>query len=184
MSIRHITLCFILTLFLAACSTTQQPGAIDIERSNVKTSYATVEQIDHKNRKAVLRNPEKKAFTIDVSEEIDLSQVKVGDIVNVTYSETVNVRKAEPGEVVNSADTFIDNQAKGGKPATTRVAERQTTAQVADINLTNETATLLMTDGSYRVIKVADPSILTEVEVGEVIVITAQKAVAITVQGK
>ena len=183
MPARNIVLLSILALLLSACTVSQQQTDLDIEKSTIRSSYATVAKIDPDSRMVTLRDPVNNPFTIHVSEEVNLGQVDIGDRVMVTYAETVKVRRAQPGEVKNTVSGYIDQGYEAGKPAATRVAESQVSAVITAIDLAHDTATLQMADGSHRIVKVEDPSILRQVQVGESIVITFQEAVAITVHG-
>lgn len=184
-TLKRVLTPIVLTLVLAACGQQKSPGNLNVERSNVMSSFATVEAVDMKTRMVTLRDPEGKNFTIHAGEEvINLPQVRPGDVVDVTYAETLSVRMAEPGENTNEITGVIGRAEPGQKPAYVDVTETTVTALITGIDKVNETATLKMTDGSYRIVKVEDPTNLDKVKVGDSIVITFQEAVEIFVKGK
>jgi lipoprotein-anchoring transpeptidase ErfK/SrfK len=83
---------------------TEQQSNLNVERSNVATTTAKVLAVDLKTRMVKLRSLEGKPFTIRVGKEaVNLPQVRVGDTVEVTYAQSLEVRMAEPGEI--RADT-------------------------------------------------------------------------------
>ncbi len=148
------------------------PSNLSVDRSAVSTTVATIEAINLKTRMVKLRSLEGKLFTIHVSEEaVNLPQAKVGDKVEVTYAQSLEVRMAEPGEVRNETETII-----GGATVIT--------ATILDLDKVNELATLKMADGSVATVKVQNPANLDKVKVGDVIAITYIEAVGIKVTGK
>jgi len=183
---REIVLTLFLGAALAGCANTESPPEqLNIERSNIMASYATVEGVDMATRMVTLRDPEGKSFTIHAGQEVvNLPQLRAGDRVDVTYAESLRVRMAEPGEAKNEITGIIGRAAPGDKPAAVNVIENSITATIHGIDKVNETATLQMQDGSYRTVKVQDPANLDRVKVGDRILIVYQEAAAIIVKGK
>jgi len=183
---RKIVLALLLGAALVGCTKKEPvPEQLSIQHSNVMSSYATVEAIDMAKRMVTLKDPEGRAFNIHAGEEVvNLPQVRPGDRVDVTYAETLSVRLAEPGEMKNEITGIIGRAEPGEKPAVVDVVENSITATIHRIDKVNETATLQMQDGSYRIVKVLDPTNLDRVKVGDRIVIVYQEAVAIFVRGK
>jgi len=181
---RKLALALLLSSSLAACTTQEPQSTLNVEKSNLMSSYATVEAVDMKTRIVTLKDPEGKTFTIHAGEEVvNLPQVHRGDQVDVTYAETLSVRMAEPGETKNEITGVIGRAEPGEKPAVVDVTETSVTATIEAIDKVNETATLKMPDGSYRIVKAEDPANLDKVKVGDTIVIVYQEAVGIFVKG-
>ena len=124
---RKLLLALFVTASLTACSTPEPQSKLNVEKSAIMSSYATVEAVDMKTR----------------------------------------IGRAEPGE----------------KPAAVDVTETSVSATIEAIDKVNETATLKMPDGSYRIVKAEDPTNLDKVKVGDTIVIVYQEAVGIFVKG-
>lgn len=167
----------------------EQPAApasnLSVERSSVSTTVATIEGIDLKTRMVKLRSLEGRLFTIHVGEEaINLPHAKVGDKVEITYAQSLEVRMAEPGEVRNETGTLIGGAKPGSKPAGVEITETIITATILDLDKVNELATLKMADGSVATVKVQNPANLERVKVGDTIAITYIEAVGIRVIGK
>lgn len=163
----------------------QSPSNLNVQRSSVQTTVATVEGVNLKTRMVKLRSFEGKPFTVHVGEEaVNLPQVRVGDQVEITYAQSLEVRMAEPGEVRNEVDALAGSAKPGSKPAAVGITETHVTAEILDLNKANETATLKMADGSVATVKVQNPANLDKVKVGDTIAIKYLEALEITVKGK
>lgn len=166
-------------------SEAQRPSNLDVERTSVQTTVATVESVDLKTRMVKLRSLEGRPFTIHVGKEaVNLPQVKAGDRVEITYTESLEVRMAEPGEIMEESSTIIGRAVPGAKPGGFGITETNITAEILDLDKSNETATLKMADGTVATVKVQNPANLDKVKVGDTIAITYLEAVEITVKGK
>lgn len=180
---RNVLFSLMIAALFAACTKTEQPAPLNVERSQVMTSSATVEAIDMKTRFVTLRGPGGKVFTIHAGEEVaNLPQVKPGDKVDVTYAESLRVRMAEEGETKNEITGVIGRAEPGEKPAVVNATETSVTATIQGIDKENDTATLQMDDGSYRIVTVENPANLDKVKVGDRIVIVYQEAIGIFVR--
>jgi hypothetical protein len=182
---------------LAACAKTeqpvekqasvqeQQPSNLNVQRSSVQTTVATVEGVDLKTRMVKLRSLEGRPFTVHVGKEaVNLPQLRVGDKVEITYAQSLEVRMAEPGEVRNDVDAITGSAKPGSKPAAVGITETNITAEILNLDKANETATLKMADGSVATVKVQNPANLDKVKVGDTIAIKYLEALEITVKGK
>jgi hypothetical protein len=111
--------------------------------------------------------------------------VKVGDLVDITYYESVAVKVFKPGEMPQgeSAILVADRLAKPGeKPAGVAGSQVTITATVAAISAKKSTVTLKMSDGKSKVVKVQDKNNLKNVKVGDEVMITTTEALAIAVK--
>ena len=188
---RVITLAVLvlLTITFAACAKTEKKSEpkseLNIERTSVVTSVATVEGVALKDRMVKLRSLNGNLFTVHVGKEaVNLAQVRVGDKVEVTYAQSIEVRMAEPGEIKHETTAIIGQAEPGSKPAALGVTETNVTATILALDKAKETATLKIADGAVAVVKVQNPANLDKVKVGDVIVITYLEAVGISVTGK
>lgn len=182
---------------LAACAKTEQPvdnqasmqeqqaSNLDVQRSSVQSTVATVESVNLKTRMVKLRSLEGRPFTIHVGKEaVNLPQVKAGDRVEITYTESLEVRMAEPGEVIEESSTVVGRAVPGAKPGGFGITETNITAEILDLDKANETDTLKMADGSVATVKLQNPANLEKVKVGDTIAIKYLEALEITVKGK
>jgi len=86
------------------------------------TRTATVEQVDQKTRHVTLRRPDRTTFTIVVGSEVhNLPQLKRGDMVRVTYRESIayEVKKADGAQPGVATKTEVTRSPRGQKPGGT-----------------------------------------------------------------
>jgi len=159
-------------------------GKPSVTKEETVTAMATVQAIDLKNRLVTLMDEEGNTFDILVGEQArNLPQVKVGDVVEVTYYESVAVKVYKPGEVPSvSGDTSMVAAAKKGeKPGGLAIKQATVTATVQSIDKKNQTAVLKGADGKSITVKVKDPKNLENVNPGDEVVATYTRALAISV---
>lgn len=163
----------------------EKTSTLDVKRSNVSTTVATVESIDLKTRMVQLRTLEGKPFTVRVGKEaVNLPQVKAGDKVEITYAQVLEVRMAEPGEVRDDVGTIVGRAEPGAKPRGVGITETNITATILEIDKASEAAKLKFADGTIAVVKVQNPANLDKVKVGDTIAIKYIEALEIAVKGK
>ena len=163
----------------------EKPSSLNVERTDVRSTVATVEAVDLKNRMVTLRSLQGRPFNIKVGEQaVNLPQVKKGDRVEITYTQALEVRMAEPGEVRSDRATMVGGAEPGAKPAGIGVSETNITAEILEIDRAGETATLKMADGVIASVKVKNPENLDKVKVGDTIAIKYIEALEIKVLGK
>lgn len=182
----NVVMVLLMVTILASCAKKEEKtSTLDVQRSNTMSTVAMVEGVNLKKRMVTLRSMEGRLFNVHVSEEaVNLPQVRVGDRVEITYTESIEVRMAEPGEVINEMDTIIGSAEPGSKPSAVGITEISVTATILELDKANEIATLEMSDGSVASVKVQNPENLDKVKVGDKIVIKYLEALDITVTGK
>lgn len=179
----RILMIALVTLSLWGCADTEPKKELEIDRSGMFKKRATVEAVHMLTRKVTLKNPDGSAFEFYASKEVaNLPQVRVGDEVVVVYAEALAVRMAMPGEVRDETRQGAAREQPGNKSGSVEAVQTIVTAQIERIDKSNETVALKMADGNLRVVKVQDPANLEKVKVGDTIVITITKEIAISVQ--
>ena len=156
-----------------------------VTKEGMVTATATVQAIDLKNRLVTLKDEEGNTFEIMVGEQArNLPQVKVGDVVEVTYYESVAVQVYKPGEVPSvTGDAEMLARAKAGeKPGGLATRQTTVTATVQSIDKKSQIAVLKGVDGKTVKVKVQDPKNLENVNPGDEVVITYTQALAISVE--
>jgi ribosomal protein L35AE/L33A len=145
---------------------------------------ATVTAVNQETREVTLKGPHGKELAITVGEEVKhLPQVAVGDHVEVAYYESVNVEvlgpeQAEPGATAMSA---LETAEPGQKPAGAMATELSVVATIDAIDKDAETVTLKGPEGNTKTVKVRNPANLEKVAVGDQVMITLTRAVAVDV---
>lgn len=149
------------------------------------TGTATVVAINQKTRHVTLKGADGKKLTIVAGPEVrNLAQVKKGDVVRITYHESIayQVQKAGKAKPGVTTSTDVSRAAPGEKPGasvTDTVTVRMT---IAAIDKAASEVTLRGPHGRANVVKVKDPSKLDAVQVGDVVDITYTEALAVAVE--
>lgn len=149
------------------------------------TAAATVQKIDQKTRHVTLKRLDGTKFTIVAGPDVrNLQQVKKGDVVRITYHQSIayEVKKsgrAGPGVTTSSDVTRAPHGQKPGGTITDTVTVRMT---ITAIDKGASEASLLGPDGNVTVVKVREPSKLDSVGVGDVVDITYTEALAVAVE--
>lgn len=169
----------------AAGTTALTPGGAPIEAVNQVTITATVVAIDHKKRLVTLKGPEGKTETFRADDRVkNLPQVRKGDIVVVTYYESIAVRLRKPGAAapgVTSAEG-LETAAPGQMPAGVGARTVTVTATVQKIDRKKQTVTLKGPRGKMVTVAVRDPNNLAKVQEGDLVEVTYTEALAIAVE--
>jgi hypothetical protein len=163
----------------------KQDSPTRIERSNTVQVTAAVTAIDQEKRLVTLKDSDGKEETIEVGPEVrNLAQVHRGDHVVVSYLESVVFQlhkpgEAEPGVAVAGAAGRAE---PGEKPGAVGAHAVKVTATVMAVDKKKPSLTLKTPDGETVVLPVRDAKRLDPVKVGDLLEITYQRAVAISVE--
>jgi hypothetical protein len=166
----------------AGASADEKPSVM---KESVITATATVQAIDMNTRIVTLKDEEGKTFDIIVGPRAkNLSQVKVGDLVVVTYYESVAVDVYKPGEAPSEMGqaNVLSTAKPGEQPGGIAASQTTVTATVQSIDKINQTAVLEDPDGKTVTVKVKNPKNLENVDVGDQVVTTYTRAYAISVE--
>ena len=141
-----------------ACSTMEtggstEPGAIAVETVQVT---ATVKAVDRRNRTVTLAGQNGKRVTYKVGKEaVNFDQIKVGDRVRVTATETLAVflrPQGTPASVGEGAAVAL--APKGAMPGGIVATTTEVTARVVSVDAASHHVTLQLPDGSKRTVSV------------------------------
>jgi len=180
---------FVLVLSLAVAGAQEKKAEGTAERPKVVkeraiTMTATVEAIDLDKRHVTLKGPTGEKKTITVGPEArNLPQVKVGDLVTVTYYESMAVEVVKPGSGSGAGQASTIVRAKPGEmPGGTAIRTATVMATVTAIDKKENTLTLKGPQGNTVIAPVEDPANLDKVKVGDELMITVTEALAISVE--
>jgi ribosomal 50S subunit-recycling heat shock protein len=147
---------------------------------------ATVDAVDLDKRIVTVKGKDGKLFDIFAGEQVkNLPQVKVGDIVEITYYESIAAKVFKPGTMPQGEASAVaaERLAKPGeKPAGVIGAQSTITATIESISPNKATVTLKMSDGKYKVVKIQDKKNLENVKVGDEVMITVTETLAVAVK--
>lgn len=166
-------------------SVEKQDSPDRLERSNTIQVTAAVTKVDVKNRLVTLKNAEGEEETVSVGPEVrNLDQVRRGDEVIVTYYESVVFQLYKPGEAEPGMGIAGGGErAKPGEKPGGIAAEAVTiTATVMAVDKQEPSITLKRSDGEVVTLPVQKASRLDPVKVGDLLEVTYQRAMAISVE--
>jgi hypothetical protein len=163
------------------------PGALpsgNIGEQTV-TAVATVQSVNLKTRHVTLKDSDGKTLTIVAGPEVrNLAQVKKGDVLRITYKESIayQVSKAGQAQPGVAASTDVSRAPLGEKPGGSMTDTVTVRVTIAAIDKAAPTVTLRDPKGDLTVVKVRDPRKLDSVQVGDIVDITYTEALAVAVE--
>jgi hypothetical protein len=149
------------------------------------TDTAKVEAINHETREVTLLQEDGSELNFVASEEArNLDQVQVGDMVVATYLEnlTVEVISVENAEAGAGVISGLARTEEGEMPGAIKGATVVVTAIVEEINIEANTFKLKGPEGNIKEFTARNPENLKKAAVGDLVVITHTKAIALTVE--
>jgi Cu/Ag efflux protein CusF len=143
----------------------------------------TVETIDHDRRVVNIKTPDGKFQTVDVPPSAKrFDELKVGDKVSITFNNTVSARLKPPGEAPVNTATGTSTAGQGERPGGTAAEERTMTATISAIDKNAQSITFTGPNGWKYDRRVADPTVLDKLKVGDQVDITWDTNVTVAVQ--
>src|SRR5215831_10141512 len=115
----------------------QEPTTRSMMESESTSITATVQKIDKAHRMVTLRGPEGNTVTVTAGDEVrNFDRIKVGDRVNVTYTESVAVAVGRPGEAMPKTQVTerTERAAPGQTPRGSKARETTVTAKVISVS--------------------------------------------------
>lgn len=145
---------------------------------------ATVTAIDKAKRTVTVKGPQGNIRTFAVGKEArNFDQVKVGDMITLTYAEavTVSLEKAagaKPGVTVTDE---VKRAEPGAKPGGVMSSQTTIVGTVTAIDAKTQLVTVRGPQGNEVDLKVQDPAKLKNVKIGDLVKATYTEALAISV---
>lgn len=160
------------------------PAPGGIQAAQLVTATAKVVKMNQKTRMATIKTSDGRTKTFKVDPAVkNLSQVHVGDDVNVTFYEAIAIRLRKPGTaVVGTATAEEGLVAKPGDlPAAVAASATTIIAKIVGIDRGAQTATLQGPDGKNVTVSVPDKAKLDKAKVNDLVEITLTEALAVSV---
>jgi hypothetical protein len=151
------------------------------------TLTASVEAIEPATREVTLKGPLGNTATFTVDKRVQrLDEVKVGDLVRADYyiSIAAEVRKPTAEEQKHPL-VVLDAAGKsppGTEPAAGGLRRFRVVTTIEGLDRPTQTVTVKGPRGNYLTARVADPSRLTQVRIGDTVLITYTEALAISLE--
>ena len=151
------------------------------------TVTASVEAIDLATREVTLKGPLGNSVTFTVDSRVKrLAEVKVGDLVRADYYVSVAAELRKPtAEEAKTPFVILDAAAKappGTPPAAAGLRRFKVVTTIEGLDRPTQTVTVKGPRGNYFTARVADPSRLTQMRIGENVVLTCTEALAISLE--
>jgi Cu/Ag efflux protein CusF len=171
-----------LSALAPAISMAQTPAPMGAAATATVT--AKIVAIDATNRLVTLQDAKGNMQTIQVGPGVTrFSALKVGDMVTFTYQESVALSIVKAGAAAPMAQaTPTVTRTTGDKPGGTISQTQVATVTIASIDMTTPSVTVTTQDGKTISMLVHDPANLTGLKVGDVVQITYNQALAISVK--
>ena len=164
--------------------TTLSGGPNSLSSSNVTSATATVQSINRHTRMVTLRRSDGELIRFNVGDDVkNLPQVRKGDLVNVTYYESValHLRKPGRGHMGVTVDEDAAQAQPGQLPAGAVGREVKVTSKVVKVDRRNRSVTLELPSGEHITFAVEDASQLRRLRVGDLVQATYREAIAVAV---
>jgi Cu/Ag efflux protein CusF len=151
--------------------------------TKTSTVTSTVKSVDQQTRMVTLANQDGEV-TFKADDRVkNLAQVKPGDTVTATVTESLSARVLKKGEAVPQASegSTVAGAPLGAKPAGYAAKEVLVVATIAAIDKKNLIVTLKGPKGNAYPIKAKDKNNVAKLKVGDQVEIHATKSMAIEV---
>ncbi len=151
------------------------------------TVTASVEAIDVNKREITLKGPLGNSFTFTVDPRVKrLNEVKVGDLVRADYyiAMAAELRKPTKEEAKHPLEV-LDAEGKAAPteaPAGAQVRRFKVVTTIEGLDRPTRTVTVKGPRGNYLTARVADPARLTQVHIGDTVIITYTEALAVSLE--
>ncbi|HKR45912.1 MAG TPA: copper-binding protein [Paraburkholderia sp.] len=162
---------------------THEPGKATVTGMHKVT--ATITKIDADTRTVTLKRQDGKLVEAELGPEVrNFAQLKVGDVVTMTYKEslTLSLKKGGGGDTSVQETPQVERAAAGEKPGGMVGREVKVTANVVAVDAKTKTVTLMGPEGGTMDLKVEDPQQLASVQVGDQVEAVYTEAFAVSVK--
>jgi Cu/Ag efflux protein CusF len=167
----------------ADVNVTRAPGKATA--TGMRKATVTIEKIDPDTRTVTLKGHDGKLVDVELGPEVkNFDQLKVGDVVTMTYKEalTLSLKKGGGAETSMQETPSVERAASGAKPGGMVGREVKVTANVVAVDAKTKTVTLQGPEGGKMDLKVDDPAQLANVQVGDQVEAVYTEAFAVSVK--
>jgi len=177
---QRILILFLVLLVAVTAASAQHGKAVQMQAT------AKVTAVDLESRLLTLKTPDGKEITTQVPPEVkNLKQVKVGDMLTVTYTVALAFKLSTTPNAPTETRTAVATAKPGEKPAGVVGNMVTVHARVEAIDLKANTVTFKGPKGNVRTVAVQDSTYREKMKllkVGDFVQIDYAEAVAITVE--
>jgi len=162
-----------------------QPKMLTRNEAEIHHYTGTITDLDYAAREMTLKSSQGEEETFSVSKDVQrFNEAKVGDKVELTYFLGLNaeVRKPTAEEQQNPLVVLqaTGRASPGEDPAAAGAQQIRAVVTIEALNRLNQTMTVKGPRGKIYTARVADPSRLDDVHIGDTIVMTFTEALAVS----
>jgi len=163
------------------------PPPVRGEAAVLITVTASIEAMVPEKREVTLKGPLGNVVTFTVDRKVTrLNEFKVGDFVRADYyvSIAAEIRRPAPDEEKNPIVELAaaGKAPPGTSPAAGSLRRFKVVTTIEGLDRPTQTATIKGPLGNYWMVRVANPSVLTQFRIGETAVVTCTEALAISLE--
>lgn len=164
--------------------TPAQPGPEAIGTATVLTVHGKIVKVDRADKLVTLEGPAGNRVTLVVRNPDNLAAAKVGEPFAARFYEVATIRKKKPGEKIEGASLSegMWTAHPNGVPGGSRAYLIRIPVTVDSIDEASGTVTVKSPDGSTETVKPRDPQTLKHLKVGEGLVVSLYRGVAISLR--
>ena len=164
---------------VALAVTASAQGAKPITKSEPVTVKATIEAIDQKERTLTLKGPEGYYAIVQAGPEVKrFNQLKVGDVISATYTESVAFSIRQPGAPAPPKEMTGINM-REGKPGASATSQRTMSVTIESIDPAVPYVRVKGPEGRVYHYRVRDPKNVQGLKVGDTVDITYTRSLLI-----
>ena len=176
----------VLVLFSTnAFSQTKQDSLAPREKWNLVSMQGTVTEVVKETRDITLRGTEGNLVTITAGEEVErFDEIEIGDVITFEYYEYLKAEFRKPTAEELAEPLVV--MAEGGKapegmdPAAVVGAMVKAVVTIEALNRPLMLATVKGPRGNYLAIPMEDEVLITELNIGQVLILTYAEAIAVS----
>jgi len=147
-----------------------------------ETKKFTITQIDKASRSVTLKPETGEPMTVHCGDEVrNFAQLKVGDVVQTTYSESLTLHVEGSGEASATAESMTSRAKPGEKPSASVTDRTTVKASIQAIDKVKGTVTLHTASGETFTVAADNKANLDKLQVGNAVVATYTVVQAVAV---
>ena len=167
-----------------AVASPAQANSESASYGTVVTIHGKIADVNRARRQVTLEGQDGRKVTLNVRNPYNLQAAQVGEPFVARYYQIVNIRKKKPGENVQSATLSggVTTAQPGGVPGATSEVQGTVLVTVDAIDQPNGTVTVKAADGTTQTVKARNPQNLKRLKVGDELVVSVYRAIAISLE--
>jgi len=155
-----------------------------VAAESVLTVHGKIVSVDTANNLVTLEGPNGKTVTLTVNNPYNLASMKAGDRFVARFTEVITIVGKGPSDAppVATLREGLWTAAQGGPPGALVAAQVKVAVVVTQIDLNDQRVTLQAPDFSTETVHVTNQEALNSLQVGDRIVITVTRSIAIKLE--